>query len=150
MTRAVVARLGLTANTPFECVYWIYELDANGNQLTGANNYTMTFKGEIPYYKPGFWSLTMYDAKNNYTVPNSINRYMLGSDTPEMKKNADGSFTIYIQKESPGKEKEPNWLPAPPGPFYLIPRSYAPKPETIRILTDAKSWPVPAVVPAKK
>lgn len=147
MTRAVVARLGLTANTPFESVYWIYELDANGNQLTGANNYTMTFKGEIPFYKPGFWSLTMYDAMNNYTVPNSINRYMLGSDTPEMKKNADGSFTIYIQNESPGKDKESNWLPAPPGPFYLIPRSYAPKPETIRILTDVKSWPVPAVVP---
>jgi hypothetical protein len=74
---------------------------------------------------------------------------MLGSDTPALKKNADGSFTIYIQKDSPGKDKAANWLPAPPGPFYLIPRAYAPAPATIKILTDVKSWPVPAVVPVK-
>lgn len=148
-TRAVIARIGLTANTPFEAVYWIYTVDGTGQPLTGAKRYTMTFKGEIPYIKPGFWSLTMYNAKNNYTVPNPINRYMLGSDTPEMKKNADGSFTIYIQKDNPGEAKEANWLPAPPGPFYLIPRAYAPTPATIKILTDVKSWPVPAVVPVK-
>jgi len=145
-TRAIVARVGLTANTPFESVYWIYSFDAQNQPLTGAQKYTMTFQEEIPYYEPGFWSITIYDAKNNYTVPNPINRYMLGSDSRDLKKNGDGSFTIYIQKESPGKEKESNWLPAPPGPFYLIPRSYAPKPETIDILTNPKSWPVPAVV----
>ncbi|MES2273560.1 MAG: DUF1214 domain-containing protein, partial [Chlamydiota bacterium] len=145
--RAIVARVGLTANTPYESVYWMYTLDSEGALLTGAKKYAMTFKEGIPFYEPGFWSLTLYDAKNNYTVPNPINRYMLGSDTSDLKKNKDGSFTIYIQKDSPGKEKESNWLPAPPGPFYLIPRSYAPKPETIHILTDPKSWPVPAVVP---
>ena len=92
----------------------------------------------------------MYDAENNYTIPNPLNRYMLGSDTPDMKKNADGSFTIYIQKDSPGKDKEANWLPAPPGPFYLIPRAYAPAQATINILSDVTSWPVPAVVPVKE
>ncbi len=146
-TRAVVARIGLTANTPFESVYWMYSLDSSTQPLTGSKKYTMTFKEEIPYMKPGFWSITLYDAKNNYTVANPINRYMLGSDTPNLKKNADGSFTIYIQKDSPGKDKESNWLPAPSGKFYLIPRSYAPKPETIAILNTPKSWPVPAVVP---
>lgn len=147
-TRAIVARVGLTANTPYEAIYWMYMLDKEGIPLTGAKSYTMTFKKEPPYYEPGFWSLTIYDAKNNYTVPNPINRYMLGSDTPEMKKNSDGSFTIYIQTEHPGKDKEANWLPAPPGPFYLIPRSYAPKPEIIGILTDPASWPIPSVDPA--
>ncbi len=149
MTRAVIGRIGLTANTPNESVYWMYTLDNKGQPLTGANKYAMTFKEGIPFYEPGFWSITMYDAANNYTVPNPINRYMLGSDTPEIKKNADGSFTIYIQTESPGKDKESNWLPAPPGRFYLTPRAYAPKPETIRILTDPESWPVPEVVPVQ-
>jgi len=88
----------------------------------------------------------MYDKTNNYTIPNQINRYMLGSDTPEMKKNPDGSFTIYIQKESPGKDKESNWLPAPSGEFYLTGRSYAPNQEFINILTDLGSWPLPAIL----
>jgi len=148
-TRAIVARVGLTANTPFESVYWMYVLDSEGNPLTGEKNYTMTFKEELPFYKPGFWSITMYDTATNYTVSNPINRYMIGSDTKNLKKNNDGSFTLYIQNENPGKEKESNWLPAPLGPFYLIPRCYAPKPEVIGILTDVHSWPIPAVEPVK-
>lgn len=147
-TRAVVARVGLTANIPDEAIYWMYSTDNDGNLLSGDKKYTMKFKKEIPFIAPGFWSVTMYDMTNNYTVPNSINRYMLGSDSG-LKKNSDGSFTIYIQKDSPGKDKEANWLPAPPGPFYLIPRSYAPKPEAIKILSDSSSWPVPTVNPIK-
>lgn len=141
-TRAVIARIGLTANTSNEAIYWSYYQDSEGKPLTGASNYTMTFKEEIPFYEPGFWSITLYDSQNNYTTPNPINRYMLGSDT-DLKKNEDGSFTIYIQKNSPGEDKESNWLPAPAGPFYLIPRCYAPKPEAINILNDPTSWPVP-------
>lgn len=145
--RAIIARLGLTANIPNEAVYWMYTMDDKGNLLSGSKKYTMTFKEEIPFYEPGFWSITMYDAKNNYTVPNPINRYMLGSDTLDLKKNEDGSFTIYIQKESPGKDLESNWLPSPKGAFYLIPRAYAPKPQIVNILTDPTSWPIPAVIP---
>ena len=74
---------------------------------------------------------------------------MLGSDTPKLKKNQDGSFTIYIQADDPEGDKELNWLPAPPGPFYLIPRAYAPTQQTINILSDPTSWPVPAVVEVK-
>ncbi len=69
----------------------------------------------------------MYDGVTRYTVPNPINRYWLGSDS-EFKKNADGSFTIYIQRDNPGPDKEANWLPAPSGPFYLFVRNYAPSP----------------------
>ena len=148
-TRAVIARVGLTANIPYESVYWMQTHDIEGNPLSGDKRYTMTFKEGIPFYEPGFWSITMYDSQNNYTIPNPINRYMLGSDTIGLKKNADGSFTIYIQKDSPGKDKESNWLPSPTGIFYLVPRSYAPKPEIIRILTDVKSWPIPTIVPVK-
>lgn len=145
LTRAIIARVGLTANTPKEAIYWMYGMDSDGKQLTGDKKYTMTFTKELPYYTPGFWSITLYDATNNYTAPNPIDRYMLGSDTPDMKKSADGSFTIYIQKDSPGKDKESNWLPSPAGPFYLTPRAYAPKPEAIKILTDVNAWPVPTV-----
>jgi hypothetical protein len=148
-TRAIVARVGLTANTPDEAIYWIYPMDSAGNYLTGTKQYTMTFKEGLPYIPPGFWSLTIYDAKNNYTIPNPINRYMLGSDNPEVKKNQDGSFTIYIQKDNPGPDKEANWLPSGDLPFYLAARSYAPTKRMIDILTDVKAWPVPAVVPVK-
>jgi hypothetical protein len=149
LTRAVVARVGLTANTPKEAIYWMYVTDKEGAPLTGAKRYTLTFKEEIPYYPPGFWSVTLYDKKNNYTASNYLNRYMLGSDTP-LKKNDDGSITLYIQHDYPGRDKEPNWLPSPEGEFYLIPRSYAPKPEIIEVLTDPHAWPLPAVVPRQQ
>ncbi len=112
-TRAVIARIGLTANTPFEAVYWMYTVDSAAQPLTGAKRYTMTFKEGLPYIPPGFWSLTMYDATNNYTVPNKLNRYMLGSDTPKLKKNQDGSFTIYIQADDPEGDKEFELAPRP-------------------------------------
>jgi hypothetical protein len=146
LTRAVIARTGLTANTPYEAVYWGYPLDADGRPLTGDKKYTMTFKQGLPYFEPGFWSITMYDSDNNYTVPNSINRYMLGSDSHDLRKNADGSFTIYIQHDDPGPDQQANWLPAPTGRFYLIPRAYAPKPPAIDVLTNPAAWPVPAIV----
>ena len=144
-TRAIIARIGLTANTPKEAVYYQGTLDSNGQQLTGAKKYTITFKETPPYIAPGFWSLTMYDASNYYSVPNPINRYFLGSDTP-MKKNSDGTLTIYIQKDSPGADKESNWLPAPAGPFYLIPRAYAPGRAMVESLSNAKAYTPPPVV----
>ncbi|MBV8745491.1 MAG: DUF1254 domain-containing protein [Xanthobacteraceae bacterium] len=148
-TRAFIARVGLTANTPYEAVYWGYKLDNEGHPLRGDGKYEMRFKAALPYIEPGFWSITLYDAENNYTVVNPMNRYMLGSDTP-LKKNPDGSFTIYIQSDNPGPDKETNWLPSPPGRvFYLIPRAFAPAQATINISSDPHSWPVPAVMPVK-
>ena len=145
-TRAVIARIGLTANTPTEAVYWNYGLDQKGAPLTGQNKYTLTLPSDIPYEKPGFWSVTMYDVTNNYTVPNPIDRYMLGSDSSGLKRNVDGSITIYVQNESPGPEKAANWLPSPPGGFYMTPRSYVPTAAAVQMLTDPAAWPVPPVV----
>jgi hypothetical protein len=145
--RAIVARVGLTANTPKEAVYLDGMLDADGNRLTGAKRYTMTFQKTPPYIKPAFWALRMFDATNSYPVPNPLNRYVLGSDYPDMKYNADGSLTIYLQADNPGKDKEANWLPAPRGPFLVILGTYAPGEALIETLSNPNAYiPPPAVV----
>jgi hypothetical protein len=106
----------------------------------------MLYAKSVP---PGFWSVTMYDQRTSYTVPNSINRYDLGSES-NLKKNDDGSITLYIQADNPGPDKEANWLPAPKGPFYLILRNYAPPHELIAALQDRATFVgPPPVVPAK-
>jgi hypothetical protein len=145
--RAVVARVGLTANTPEEAVYLDGMLDADGHRLTGAKRYTMTFKQLPPFHEPSFWALRMFDAKNSYPVPNPLNRYILGSDYPDMKKNPDGSLTIYLQADNPGPDKEANWLPTPRGPFLYILGTYAPGEALIDCLSDPGAYtPPPAVV----
>lgn len=145
--RAIVARVGLTANTPREAVYLDGVLGSDGKPLTGAKRYTMTFTKTPPYNKPAFWALRMFDAKNSYPVPNPLNRYVLGSDYPDMKYNADGSLTIYLQADNPGKDKEANWLPAPRGPFLVILGTYAPGEALIESLSNPNAYtPPPAVV----
>jgi hypothetical protein len=147
LTRAIIGRIGLTANTPYEAVYWTNLLDSDGSPLAGGSRYTITFRQGIPVVPPGFWSVTLYDAATNYPVANPIDRYMVGSDNADLKKNPDGSFTIYIQSDEPGPERRSNWLPAPAtGRFYLIPRAYAPNQQAIDILSHPGSWPVPPVV----
>jgi len=136
----------LTANTPREAIYIGGLTGSDGNRLTGANKYAVTFKALPPYVEPGFWSLTLYDLANNYTVPNPINRYSLGSDDKTLKLNTDGSLTIYLQKNSPGGEKETNWLPAPAGDYYLILRAYAPGEALIRAQTEPDAFPLPPIM----
>ena len=147
-TRAVVSRIGLTSNTNEETIYSITTVDGDGQPLTGTKRYTLTFKETLPFIAPGFWSITMYDSATTYTVPNSINRYFLGSDT-KLKANQDGSVTMYIQRDSPGTDKESNWLPAPPGPFYLAPRVYPPGPAMIDWSSNPKAFSMPPVVEAR-
>lgn len=94
-----------------------------------------------------FWSVTMYDGKTQLLVENPLNRYLINSPMlPDMKKNKDGSLALYIQKNSPGKDKESNWLPAPNGPIYLVMRLYSPKPEPPSILPPGSgTWQPPAI-----
>jgi len=129
LNRAVGAKLGIYGNSKSEAFYFILTNDAEGNELNGADNrYTLTFeKGKLPPVK-SFWSVTMYDGKTQLLIENPINRYLINSPMlPDLKLNEDGSLTIYIQKDSPGKEKESNWLPAPDGPLYMVLRCYQPK-----------------------
>jgi hypothetical protein len=111
------------------------------------HNYTLTFPaGQQPPVN-AFWSVTMYDGKTQLLIKNPINRYLINSPMlPQMKQNADGSLTLYIQKNSPGADKESNWLPAPDGPIYLVMRLYWPKAEPPSILpAGAGTWNPPAI-----
>jgi hypothetical protein len=108
-----------------------------GQPLTGANNYTIHFT-QIPPVK-AFWSVTMYNNKS-YFVDNPINRYNIGGLTKGLKNNTDGSLDIFVQHQSPGKDKKSNWLPSPKGLFNLILRMYIPSESVLN-----GTWPYPTV-----
>jgi hypothetical protein len=70
----------------------------------------------------------MYDVPEFYLVANPIDRYLIGSNTPGLQRGEDGSLTIYMQKDSPGPDKESNWLPTPQsGGFRPMMRLYQPR-----------------------
>jgi hypothetical protein len=148
LLRAAAAKSGIYGNDAVEAVYPMTRLDSTGAALDGSkHNYTLTFpSGQLPPIN-AFWSVTMYDGKTQLLIENPINRYLINSPMlPDMKKNGDGSFTLYIQKDSPGKEKETNWLPAPDGPIYLVMRLYWPKTEAPSVLPPGSgSWRPPAL-----
>jgi hypothetical protein len=126
--RMAAAVLGIYGNSKEEAIYLGYFVDADGKKPDGANKYTVHFAaGELPPVN-AFWSLTMYELPQSLLVANPINRYLINSPMlPQLVKDADGGLTLYIQNESPGKDKEPNWLPAPKGPFVIALRLYWPK-----------------------
>jgi hypothetical protein len=141
-TRAVVALIGLGANLPEDAVYPSVFVDAGGQPLDGANRYVIRFDKDATPPVQAFWSITLYDA-NSFFVANSINRFAVSSWMP-LKKNADGSLEIYVQADSPGADKEANWLPAPSsGPFNLTLRMYWPNGTAPSIIDG--SWKPPAV-----
>jgi hypothetical protein len=152
LKRAAAAKGGIYGNDSVEAMYPITRKDASGETLDASkHNYTITFPaGQLPPVN-SFWSVTMYDGKTQLLIKNPINRYLINSPMlPDMKKNADGSLTLYIQKDSPGKDKEANWLPAPNGTIYLVLRLYWPKTEAPSILpAGAGSWQPPGVIKAK-
>ena len=125
LPRAAMAYYGIGANIPEDSIYPITYFDIEKNLLNGANRYVIHFdRKNIPPVQ-GFWSVTLY-GKDGYLVENSINRYTLGDRSP-LKLNPDGSLDIYIQYDSPGLDKESNWLPAPMDEFNLTMRLYWPK-----------------------
>jgi hypothetical protein len=148
LLRAAGAKAGIYGNDAVEATYPMTKTLANGEVLDGSkHNYTLTFaKGQYPPVN-AFWSVTMYDGKTQFLIKNPIDRYLINSPMlPQMKKNKDGSLTLYIQKDSPGKDKESNWLPAPDGPIYLVMRLYWPKTDPPSILPPGEgSWQPPAV-----
>jgi hypothetical protein len=146
--RAIVAFFGLTSNTPAEAIYYTSVTDGRGQKLTGAKRYTLTFKEPMQCIKavaPGFWSITAYDSATGYTIPNPIDRYALGNDD-QLKRNADDSFTLYVQRDNPGADREANWLPVSAGAFYLIIRVYAPAPENVAGLNNPATFEGPPPV----
>jgi hypothetical protein len=148
--RAAAAKLGIYGNSEAEAVYPFTRNDINGIVLDGAKHtYQMSFAaGQLPPVN-AFWSITMYDGRTQLLIDNPIKRYLINSPMlPGLKKNADGSLTVYIQKDSPGKDKEANWLPAPNGPMFIVMRMYWPKTEAPSVYPLGKgAWQPPAVVP---
>jgi hypothetical protein len=126
LMRAAAAKGGLYGNDAVEATYPYTRTDAKGETLDGSkHNYTITFPaGQLPPVN-AFWSVTMYDGKSQLLIENPINRYLINSPMlPSLKKNPDGSLTLYIQKDSPGKANEANWLPvtghgSPPRCFWF-------------------------------
>jgi hypothetical protein len=120
--------IGIYGNSKQEAMYPFYQLDSQGRKLDGAYRYTLRFApGQYPPVN-AFWSLTMYELPQSLLVANPLNRYLINSPMlPELKKDADGGLTLYIQNDSPGKSLESNWLPAPKGPFAMYMRLYWPK-----------------------
>ncbi|MBY2919128.1 DUF1254 domain-containing protein [Rhizobium leguminosarum] len=148
LLRSGAAKAGLYGNDAAEAMYPFTRTDASGEPLDGSKHkYTITFPpGQLPPVH-SFWSVTMYDGKSQLLVKNPINRYLVNSPMlPGMKKDADGSLTLHIQKDSPGADKEANWLPAPDGTIYLVMRLYWPKTEAPSILPAGKgTWQPPGV-----
>jgi hypothetical protein len=129
LKRAIIAQVGLGANLPEDAIYPFNIADETGKPLDGGGKYTIHFdKGATPPVD-AFWSVTLYDSEG-FQVANSPNRFAVSSWMP-FKYNADGSLDLYFQNESPGADKEANWLPAPKGPFNLTMRLYAPRSDAL-------------------
>lgn len=152
LKRAAIAKAGLYGNDFAEAMYPIARKDSSGEPIdTSKHDYTLTFPaGDLPPVN-AFWSITMYAGKSQLLIENPINRYLINTPMlPDMKTNKDGSLTIYIQKDSPGKDKEANWLPAPNDMAYIAMRLYWPKTEAPSILPPGEgSWQPPGIVVAK-
>jgi hypothetical protein len=130
--RLGAAVTGIYGLSKEEAIYLPYFVDGDGQKLDGVNRYTLRFKkGQLPPAN-SFWSLTLYDQPASLLVANPINRYLLNSTMlSQFKMDDDGGLTLYVQNESPGKDKEANWLPSPKGPFWVVLRLYVPKPEAL-------------------
>ncbi len=137
--RMAAAVMGIYGNSKLEAMYPVYAIDAEKQLLNGTHRYTLRFApGQLPPVN-AFWSLTMYELPASLLLANPINRYLINSPMlPQLKRDADGGLTLFIQNESPGKDKEDNWLPAPNGPMIMYLRLYWPKAEAV----DGK-WTAP-------
>jgi len=143
--RMGAAVMGIYGNSKLEAMYPVYGVDEAKQKLNGANRYTLRFApGQLPPVH-AFWSLTMYELPKSLLVANPLNRYLLNSSMlPQFKRDPDGGLTLLIQNESPGKDKEANWLPAPKGPFIMYMRLYWPKDAAVE-----GKWTAPPLQQAK-
>ncbi len=143
-SRTAVARSNIFVNKPNEASYFYQDLDEQGSRLNGGQRYTVTFANGGPPVE-GFWSLTLYDDQH-FFAPNEIKRFSLGTKNKDLKPNADGSVTLYVQADKPSDPVQlANWLPAPKGKdFSLFIRAYWPQ----QAVLDG-SWTPPPVVVAR-
>ncbi len=144
--RMASAVLGIYGNSKEEAIYPVYFVDSDGEKLDASRKrYTLRLAADRLPPVNAFWSLTMYQLPSSLLTANPLNRYLINSSMlPELKRDADGGLTLYLQPESPGKDKESNWLPAPNGPFFAVMRLYWPKEDALN-----GTWKAPQLQPAK-
>ncbi|MDI9846751.1 DUF1254 domain-containing protein [Rhodoblastus sp. 17X3] len=131
--RMASAALGIYGNSKEEALYPFYYSDSAGKPLNGKDGrYTLRFDPKNSFPVEAFWSLTVYELPQSLLSANAINRYLINSPMlSSLKRDPDGLVTLYLQHESPGSDREANWLPAPAGPFWTTLRLYWPKPEAL-------------------
>ncbi len=129
LKRAIVSQFGLGASLPEDAIYPVNLGDESGKRLHGGNRYTIHFDKDGTPPVNAFWSVTLYGPEG-FPAANTLNRFAVSSWMP-FEYNADGSLDLYLQNENPGADKEANWLPAPNGPFNVLLRMYAPKPDVL-------------------
>jgi hypothetical protein len=139
--RAAAAMAGIYGNDAAEALYPMLATSDSEKLDTSTHRYALTFPaGQLPPAN-AFWSVTMYDGKTQLLIENPIDRYLINSPMlPSLAKNSDGSLTLWMQKDSPGKDREANWLPAPDGPPFVVMRIYWPKETALN-----GTWKPPAV-----
>jgi hypothetical protein len=131
--RFLGAVVGIYANSAAEAIYPSYRVDTAGQPLDGSKGrYTLRFPpGQLPPAN-AFWSATLYKLPESLLYANDLGRYLINAPMlPDLVRDADGGLTLHIQHDSPGKDRERNWLPAPNGPFWIALRLYWPKPEVL-------------------
>ncbi|MDR8402315.1 DUF1254 domain-containing protein [Paraburkholderia sp. USG1] len=139
LARMSSAVLGIYGNSKQEAMYPLYFVDSDKQKLDGSHSYTLHFAASQLPPVNAFWSLTLYELPSSLLYTNALNRYLINSPMlPDLKRDSDGGLTLYIQHDSPGAEKQANWLPAPGGPFFSVLRLYWPKPAAL----DGK-WKAP-------
>lgn len=132
MHRMSAAVLGIYGNTKEEAIYPLYFVDADRQPLSGSNRYRLVLDANQLPPVNAFWSLTLYELPSSLLCANPLNRYLINSAMlAGLKRDADGTITLYVQNASPGADAEPNWLPAPNGPFFCVLRLYWPKAEAL-------------------
>jgi hypothetical protein len=136
--RAIVAMVGLGANSAEDALYPLLQADAEGHRVRAEHDYVIHFDADGLPPVDAFWSVTMYDGQG-FHVANDLDRFALG-DRDQLSFNPDGSLDLYLQHASPGPGRESNWLPSPEGPIGVTMRLYAPKPAAL----DG-SWSPPPV-----
>lgn len=124
--RAGMANASPLYNLPQDALYLQSRTNATGIPYSGAHSYVLHFDRNGTPPVNAFWSITLYDS-NGRPVPNPINRYEISPHNGNLTYNPDGSLDIYIQNESPGANKESNWLPAPSDAFQFVLRQYWPQ-----------------------
>jgi hypothetical protein len=146
LARMAGAVLGIYGNSKAEAIYPAYAVDSEGQKVDGSKNrYALRFGPDALPPVRAFWSLTMYELPASLLYANPLNRYLINSPMlPGLKRDQDGGITLYLQHESPGKDLEPNWLPAPAGPFVAALRLYWPEDAAL-----TGKWKAPPLVRVK-